>query len=298
MTMPQLAEETVQVALLSCGAHSGLAAMPLSLHFGLPLAEAEALLVKGHGVIAARMPKDRACAAIPLLAALGLRLAVLPPDAAQAEALYDLSLRLTEGVDAVAVQPDLQRLGLVPDATAPDFNGPAGFAICGLPRAKAEHVILALRSLPGVHATLCPQDGAKFDLFAPKVAMRAEMAHVLKYLSDLGCSVRDHWPAFAVGLDRHVLGLVLSRFAPLGLFGVNQAFQRYHLTLTGRGQVSTEDIRNFLATRGLSTSEATRALSGGQGLRIETALPRAAARQFLSDYAQIGLQVRADLARA
>lgn len=298
MISPQLAEDAVQVALLSSGTHAGLARGLLRQHFGLNSAEAEALLIRGRGVIAKAVSRAEARAALPVLAALGLQVAILPLDAEPAVERFDLSVRLKDQEAIFAARQALRRLGWGMDAASVDFRGPAGLEITGLARAKAEDYAAAMRAVPGVGVTLSAQSTAMYDLFGPTRGLGADMARVLKHISVLSCSALDHCPPIAVDLDRRMMAYLLARFPSAGLIGVNQAFQRYHLTLTGLGNISKKDLTDFLATRGYAAAEAAKALSSRSGLRLETGLTRAAAKQFIADYAMIGMTVRADLVRS
>ncbi len=297
MIPSQLADETVQVALISSGSHANLAIGHLKRHFGLMITEAEALLARGHGVIASNVPRDVAKMALPILAALGVQVALLPKAAEPMAEKFDLSVRLKNAEAIRLVRPMFKRLGRMAEVSAEDFQGPAGLEIGGLTRAKAEDHYTALRGLPGVGVTLCPQSGAIYDVFAPAHGLGAEMAQVLKHVSVLACSAKDLCPQIAVNLDRHMLNCLLARFPKAGLIGVNQAFQRYHLTLTAPGRISIQELADFLATRGCSAAEMAEAIASRRGLRLESGLTRAAATQFVSDYAMIGMTVRADLVR-
>jgi hypothetical protein len=298
MVSSQLAEETVQVALMSSGPHANLAIDHLCRHFGLKTSEAEALLARGCGVISPDVPRATAGAAIPVLSALGLQVALLPKTAEPIVERFDLSLRLKDADALHLVRPALKRLGWTGDVSSAEFRGPAGLEIVGLPRAKAEEYSGALRSLSGVNVTLCPQSNAAYDVFAPTNGLGRDMAQILTHISVLACSAMDNCPPIAINLDRRMLNRLLARFPKAGLIGVNQAFQRYHLTLTGPGRISSRDLVDFLATRGCSAAATTEAVAARRGLRLESMLTRAAARQFVADYAMIGMTVRADLVRA
>lgn len=295
MTSSQLAEDTVQVTLVSSGSHANLAIGHLKQHFGLKITEAEALLARGCGVIASDVPRVAAKTALPVLSALGLHVALLPKTAEPTVERFDLSIRLKAAEAMHLVGTTLKRLGWAGDATPADFCGPAGLEIDGLPRAKAEDYAAALRALRGVGVTVSPQNGAAYDVFAPTNGLGQDMAQILRHISVLACSAKDHCSPVAVDLDRHMLTCLLARFPKAGLIGVNQAFQRFHLTLTGPGRMSSRDLVDFLATRGCSAAETAEAVVARRSLRLETGLNRAAAKQFVADYAMIGMTVRADL---
>ena len=297
MVSSQLAEETVQVALMSSGPHAYLAIGHLARHFGLNQSDAEALLARGCGVIAPKVTRAAAAEAIPVLAALGLRVTILPATADPAVEKFDLSVRLKTADAIHQVRPVLKRLGWADDLAPLDFRGPAGLEITGLTRAKAEDHCAALRTLTAVGVTMCSQSAAAYDVFAPTTGLGQDMAQVLQHISVLACSAPDHCLPIAVDLDRSMLTHLLARFPKAGLIGVNQAFQRYCLTLTGAGRLSKQELSDFLATRDRSATQVAEATPDLRGQRLETGLTRAAAKQFMADYAMIGITVRADLAR-
>lgn len=292
MTLPQLADDAVQVTLLAPCRHANLVAGPLAQHFGLSLAAAEALLTFGRGVIAPRIKAQDARLAMDLLTALGVHVAIRPVGAPPEAEQFDLSLRASE--DAVGeLTVALTRLAIEADC----FAGPSGHVLTGLTQAEAEAMAATLRAIPGVQATPSAQNSARYDLFAPAPGQCLDLSLVRRHLVHLGCSDTGPSAALASGLDRRMLNHILSKFPGLGLFGVNQAFQRFDLTLTGPGRLTPHEFQDFLTTRAKFGSWQQIDFTAGQGIRIETGLPRAAALQFLADYATIGIPARADLIR-
>ncbi len=294
MRAPQLAEDAVQVVLLARCRHAAIAAGPVAQYFGLSLQEAELLLEKGRGVIASRVPLQAVQRAMPLLAAIGVRIAVQSHDAPQRVERFDLSLRLLEAGVADDVVTALQRLGVKQTISAADFAGPSGLLLSDLPEGRALVYASAMRKLVGVQATLCARTEALYDLFA-RAGTGKDLAPLRRHLGILGCGAFGPGSAIGVGLDHHVLTHVLARFPQFGLYAVNQAFQRYDLRLTGLGGLSPHELQDFLFTRGFGPAEVRGALQSNPGLRVETGLSRTAALQFMSDYATIGLSVLAEL---
>lgn len=292
MTLPQLADDAVQVTLLAPCRHANLVAGPLAQHFGLSLAAAEALLTFGRGVIAPRIKAKDARLAMDLLTALGVHVAIRPVGALPEAELFDLSLRASE--DAVAeLTAALAAMGIAADS----FGGPSGHVLTGLTQPKAEAMAATLRAIPGVQATPSAQNSARYDLFAPVAGQSPDLSLVRRHLVHLGCGDAGPGAVLASGLDRRMLNQILTRFSGLGLFGVNQAFQRFDLTLTGPGRLTPREFQDFLATRSNFGNWQRHEAVAGKGVRIETGLPRAAALQFLADYATIGIPARADLIR-
>ncbi len=299
MNLPQVTDDLmpddlVDVTLVCAGDVAALAALQLARHFGLPCAEAETILAVGRGLVASHVPLKRAKAAVSLMATLGVRLAIVEFGEGPGLEVFDLSMRLTDPGVASSVLQKLRALGFASGDVASKFHGPGGYELCNLTRDRADGLLREMRAFPGVELVCSPQTEARYDVFAGPRGNRRSMALILRHLADIGCHACDPWPALAVGLDRRMLAHLDARFPDHGLICVNHKFQRYDLTLTGLGSVSVQDFADFLTTRGHAPYIALEVVTGRRGLRLESGLTRATALQFLSDYALIGLQVRAD----
>ncbi|MBI1169901.1 hypothetical protein GC209_00760 [bacterium] len=292
MRSPQLADDAVQVVLLARCRQASLVAGPLAQHFGLSATRAAALLEEGRGIIAAQMPLADVRKILPLFAALGLQVAVRPVDAAVGAEVYDLSLRCLSEASGRAALGALHRFGVARRATLASFATPSGLVVADLTETRAKAVAAELRAVPGVKVTVSAQSTAVYDLFLSRSAPSADLR---RHLRLLGCLNAGPAKALATGLDRMTLAHVLSRFPQAGLFGVNQAFQRYELRLVGRGRLSSRELSDFLATRGVGAWQADPALARDGGTVLESGLSRAAAGQFLADYTAIGLRAEAEL---
>lgn len=288
------ADDLVKVTLVSSGSLAAIAAPQLARHFDLSQTRATALLADGRGVVASRVARQRAKAALQLMATLGVHLKILNLEEAPAPELFDVSVRLAGPTAVSAVAKKLRDLGYVDGAGLSDFHGPRGLEICNLTGDRVEELARVIGTCPGVDVLSSDQTGARYDIFVGASMNRPGMAQILKHLADIGCHADTTLPALAAGLDRPMLANFNARFPDHGLICVNQKFQLYDLTLTGLGEVSIRDFTDFLTTRGHAPSIAFDALASQRRLRIDTALSRATACQFLSDYAMIGLQVRAD----
>jgi hypothetical protein len=295
MTSPHLAsnarERPVRVTVLGSGGQGVLAAAALARHFGRALAEVEALLLEGHGVLAAAAPLAVAQAGVPLMRVLGLRVQIEPTGAADVLRRHDLSIRLRDPKAQTEVMRRLSGLGL---AVPSDFNGPAGCEIRGLISPQVDAVLGAFKDMPLVQTVVSAQSDAVYDLFSTGQSPVALRRHLM---------MMGHRPdrliaAIATDLDLSALTHVLGRFPTLGLLGVNQRFQRYRVILTGVGRLSRSEVQDFLASRGLHAQRSGMTLVLTQGLRIEDGLSRAAVRQFQADYATIGIPTRAELQSA
>lgn len=295
MRAPQLAEDAVEVVLLARGRHPAIAAGLVAQHFGMTEPEAEALLESGHGVITPQMPVAEVRRILPLLATMGVHAALRTPQDQPVARSFDLSLRLLDTNALANVVIVLNGLGVACAMKASVFAAPAGLELNDLSEGRAKGLASALRKLAGLQVTLSRRADALYDIFVRQDGTGADLAPLRHHLSLLGCGATGPGAALATGLNRHILDHVLARFSNGGLCGVNQAFQRYDLRLVGRGRLSLQELQDFLSTRGVGPAEAQLAFASVRGLRVETGLSRAAASQFLSDYASIGLPVRAEL---
>lgn len=297
MNAPQLAEDTVQVTLLAVSGPAGLAAQTLSQFFGLSRDRAEAVLNHGRGLISPRMPSAQAKATLPLLAALGLQVIMTPTGAAPEVERHDLSIRLVDDSRAAKLIKTLQRLMALDDLTARSFDGPAGMVLTGLTAAKSEWLANALRGIQGVLVSVSAQRTALYDLFSTATLKTDARIAIKRHLALLGSGGTSFGDALATGLDGRALHHLLAHFPRLGLFGLNQDFQRHDVLITGQGRLSQVELADFLATRAVAADRAALP-SAAAPFRVETWLTRAAAQQFLGDYACIGIPATARLIRA
>lgn len=292
MTSQQIAHEGVEVVLLSAGQYPGLAARTLARQFGVTLEKSEALLAKGHGTIAAFASDREARAAQPLLMALGLQIAIGSPDTGIEAALYDLYARPVTPEAAADLKVALEGMG---EPIGRAMPGPSGLVIRGLNQARLDDLRRPLDEIDGLEVTVSARREAHYDLFRRQDGSGRISAALLRHLSMIGCRADRATAALAVDLDQRCLAHVLARFPDCGLVGVNQAFQRYDLSLTGTGRLTRHEMRDFLVTRGVYGPDLVDALAAGEPLRIERGLARRATRQFLADYATIGIPARAEL---
>ena len=254
------------------------------------------MLDQGYGLLIARLGRRQASAALPLLATLGLRVAIQPCEAMPPDEFCDVSVRIAEARHAAGPIAALERLlGL--DVTAAQFCGPEGLVVAALSPARAEGLAQALRKLAGVTVALSEHQTARYDLFAEAELTEPEASAVRRHLRLLGANVGGFGDAIGSGLEWRVLNLVLGRFPDLGLFGANQAFQRHELLIIGKGTLSQQEFGDFLMTRPIAGSVPARQLLAALPLRVEGFLTRSAAKQFLADYSAIGMQAVTRLLR-
>jgi hypothetical protein len=297
MTQSQLIGDHVQVSLVAATGHAGLAAELLTGRFGLSQAHAHAVLDQGYGLLIAKLRRQDARAAVPLLAALGLHVVIQPCDALPPDALSDVSIRLSDAKYAPKLINTLGRLIGATDLAPTSFGGPEGYVVAAVAPTRAAWLCAALRKLHGVTAVQSDHQAARYDLFAETELTEQEDTAVRNYLRLLGCSSDREGDAIGCGLDHRMAERVISKFGELDLFAANQAFQRHDLVVIGKGSLSRHEFIDFLATRPAAKAIPAQKLMNALPLRVETFLTRAAARQFLADYTAIGMQAITRLAR-
>ena len=101
--------------------------------------------------------------------------------------------------------------------------------------------------------------------------------------------------ALAAGLTLHQVKQLSLRFPDANLLGLDRAFQRFDLFLTGIGDLAAQDVAEFLSTRTNLSGAMVECVTPLQPLQIEKGLSRGATQQFRADYAAIGLQTCARL---
>ena len=297
MAMSQLLNEDVQLSLLATTGHAGLAAELLTERFGLTLEYAESVLDQGYGLLVARLAKAQARAALPLLAILGLRVAIQPCESLPPDEFGDVSIRIVEARNVGRLIHGLERLLGLTGLTAGSFCGPEGYVLADLSPARAEWLAHALRRISGVSVVMSEQQSARYDIFSEAELTEQECTAVRRHLRLLGCTIGGFGGAIGSGMDRRAVERVLARFPDLGLFGTNQAFQRHELLVIGRGTLTQQEFIDFLMTRPVAGAIPAKQLLNALPLRVEAFLTRSAARQFLADYSAIGMQAITRLVR-
>jgi hypothetical protein len=145
--------------------------------------------------------------------------------------------------------------------------------------------------------TVSVQRRARYDLFGTFETHESDLVSLRRHLNLLGCEVSRFGDAVACGLDRRAVDHVLARFEPAGIIGVNQDFARFDLLVSGMGNLTPQEFADFMITRTGCTPNIVRKISRSAPMRIESCLTRAAAHQFMGDYAAIGIPTFARLIR-
>ena len=297
MAMSQVADGDVQVSLLATSGFGGLAATVLAERFGVTLQYAESVLEQGYGVLSPRFDRTKARNALPLLSALGLHVALQPVESMPPDEFCDISIRLRDVRHAPKLVVSLERMLGLTGLNAASFDGPQGYVIKDLSPARAEWLCNALRQLSNVYCAISERQTAFYDLFADRTMSATNHAEVKRHLRLMGCGIGGFGDAVGLGLERRVLDRTLAQFPKLGLFGVDRAFQRYELLVTGKGALTGQEFSDFMMSRPATQAMRPRNLMAALPLRLENWLTRPAAKQFLGDYGSIGIQAVTRLVR-
>ena len=297
MALSQTVQDDVQLSLMATTGPAGLAVELLTERFGLSTDYVESVLDQGYGLLIARLGRAEARAAMPLLATLGLRVAIQPCEALPPDEFCDVSIRISDARPAAKLIVTLERLLGLTGLTAASFCGTEGLVIGGLSPAKAEWLCHALRRQSAVVTAVTEVQSARFDLFAEAELTEEECSAVRRHLRLLGASLGGFGDAIGCGLDRRLLERMLRKFPDLGLFGANQAFQRHELLIIGKGTLTQQEFVDFLMTRPIAGAIPARQLLRSLPLQVESFLTRPAARQFLADYTAIGMHAVTRLVR-
>lgn len=290
MTLSHLADEDVQLSLLSAAGHAGLAAALLTNRFGLSPDYAYSIVHKGRGLLISRLDRPTARAALPLLSAAGLLVAIQPCESLPPDEFRDLSVRIADERHARNLIDTLDRLIGLTGLDAKSFGGPEGHVIRFLSPPRADWLGAELRKLNGVSTVTSEHQTALYDLFAQTELTEDARIAVGRYLRLSGCNSGGLSDALGSGLDRGAMARVMERFPGVGLVSANQLFQRHDLLIIGKGSLSQQELVDFLRTRQISQSGPTRNPHRNLPLRVESFLTRKAASQFLADYTAIGMQ--------
>ena len=295
--MSQVVDEDVQVSLLATSGFGVLAADVLAKRFGVTLQYAESILEQGYGLLSPRFANRAAREALPLLAALGLRVALQPVEAMPPDEFCDVAVRLRDLRNAPKLCAQLERILGHTGLNAASFDGPQGYVVSDLSPARAEWLCDTMRRMSGVFCAISEHRTALHDLFAEKPLSVTNHAELLRHLRLMGCGIGGFGDALGLGLDRRVLDRILRQLPTLGLFGVDRAFQRYELLVTGKGALSVQEFADFMTSRPATKAIKLCNLMKSLPLTLEGWLTRPAAKQFQGDYVSIGIQTATRLVR-
>ena len=290
MTLSRQVEDDVQMSLLATSGYAGLAARMLIERLGLPRNHAESVLDQGFGLLSPRISRPQAREVLPMLSALGLRVALQPVEALPPAEFCDLSIRLSDSKYAPDLIARLQGWMGLTCLVAASFDTACGLVLTNLPLPRAEAVYRDVLQLPGVQAVMSKHRTARYDLFAQSPLTEQDETDVKRHMRLLGAATGGFGDALGSGLERRVLDRVTTKFANLNLAGVNQVFQRHDLLIVGKGPLSLQEFADFLTTRPAAQWVPMRDLLDRLPMVAEASLTRSAAKQFLADYSAIGIE--------
>ena len=287
--------DLVKVVLSASGVAADLASEAVSTKFDLTRSDAQKLLSSGYGVIADSFPVGKAQAARSVLAAFGVEIDLQDLDTKQTPEKFDISVRVSDPSTISNVQHVLVQSGWSAAVHFADFGGPAGMEICDISEKQAKQYASKLQKIDGVTVTLCSRGSARFIVFPPAGLPKAEEARIRRHVSRMGHSAPEGLCAVAIGLMRNDLILLQKCFPNAGLFGVNQAFSRFDVTVVDVGASSIEDYAKFHHHRGGATALAALA---GRKPRVETNITLLKMRMVYEEFSAMGIKFRVDLVSA
>lgn len=271
-----------------------MAASVLERFLRLAPDQALARLQRAPGALAGGLSPHQAMRLATLLSVLGLRVRAEPDTVAPRPTRFDVSLQAASGSDlGLLARALVATTGRSEASILQDLRFPGGVILRAPDDDMVEKLRRQLRKLKGLQLAICCPDAAEFDLFLRPG--QCPDRPLLRHLALLGLKPCRFSGALASGLNRQLLRHLTTRFGTR-VFGLERAFQRLDLYLTGQGTVAPLDLADFLATRHLGGGRLD-TISLVAPLRIETGLSYAAARQFQIDYEMIGLSTVARLAK-
>lgn len=226
-----------------------------------------------------------------LLKMLGFKVGLDPsfslsvPDAA--ESATDLSIRTRVDADPQAVAQRLETvLGQPSSRVLADLLRPQGLVLHRLPAARLHALTRKLRRDKDLRLVASDADTAIYDGF--RADRNAWPIDGLRRLGIGGCRFSR---AVVAGVNAATARL-LARGAPGRLVFVNREFQRFDLVVTAAHGIAAQELAGFLESR---PGSGRQVVQPGLPVRAETDLSRRVAERFASDYASIGIEVRARL---
>lgn len=284
----------VRLRLLCPPTSAALAAPLLSRHLSITVAEAMHRLARGPGPLAERLSRPHAERLAALLQTLGMRVEIESQHANATPRQIDLSLQPSHGSDLRRLARGLAlTLNLSEQRVLHDLRQPGGVILRAPDAGLVDRLRRAMRRLTGLQIATSARESAILDLF-PRTPTQSRA--LMRHLNLLGLTACPFNGALASGLDAKMVDHLTLRFGDQ-VVGLERAFQRLDLYLTGPGTMPPMDLADFLATRRHGTGQ-IETLSPTVPLRIETGLSYAAALQFQTDYEMIGLHTVANLTRS
>jgi len=267
-----------------------LATSTLSRHLAISKADAEDQLRKGAITLHSAVEPKTENQLFALLAALGLT-----RQNAEAQCDLSLSVQLAASADLGFLAPRLARIAQLPVCTVQmALQRPGGVVLENLTASQATQLRKQIRRAQGMR-TAQSNMNALCDLFVIKPLPGSVSRQLGRYLALMGATSCRFSGAVAAGLTVQQAKHICTRFPQSALLGLDRAFQRFDLFLTGIGDLAPQDVAEFLSTRTNLSGAMVECVTPLQPLQIEKGLTRGVAQQFRADYASIGLQTCARL---
>ena len=206
-----------------------------------------------------------------------------------------LSVQLAARADLAHLAPRLAMIFELPlPAVQMALQRPGGMILENLTADRASQLRKLIRRVQGLKTAQSDMN-AVCDLFVIKPLPASVSRQLGRYLALMGATPCRFSGAVAQGLTVHQAGQICARFPQSVLIGLDRAFQRFDLFLTGIGDLAPQDVAEFLSTRTNLSGAMVECVTRLQPLQIENCLTRGVTRQFRADYAAIGLETSARL---
>ena len=278
---------TVNVLSASPAASRGI--LSIAGPLGIAPGQATDRLSSLPAVLAENVSAQEARRMSALLGAFGFRVRLDPVSASRQVGHFpgqrrDLALQPLESFDQkTGIRRLAQVIGRGEDAIAAGLAGPEGLVLRDLEDQAVAPLKKALRSIGTIRVALSDPLTATYDAFSTERPMP------VAELSRLGLARCAFSGAVAAEMN-HATARHLAQRAETALVIYNREFLRFDLYLASASGFGKE-LATFLESR-----SRIRGLKGdGSRPMIDSDLPYAVARQFISDYSAIGLEVQARL---
>ena len=267
-----------------------LATSTVARHLAISRSEAEGQLRLGAITLDDSVDTATQDQLFALLAALGLT-----RQTAEWQGDLSLSVQLAKPVDLAYLAPKLAAIVQLPLAAVMQaLPRPGGVTLENLTADGAHRLRKQIRRIQGFK-TVQSNMTAQCDLFVISPLPVGLSRSLGRYLALLGAVSCRFSGAVAAGLSVQQVRHICGRFPQAGLIGLDRAFQRFDVFLTGIGDLAPQDVAEFLSTRTNMSGAMVESVTPLQPLQIEHGLSRGVTQHFRADYAAIGLQTCARL---
>ena len=267
-----------------------LAASVLSRHLAISRQQAENQLRSGAIVLDGTIDAKTEDQLFALLGALGLSRKI-----GDGPNGLTLSVQLTAPDDLAFLAQKLAVIAQVDLAVVlQGLQCPGGVILQDLAAGDVARLRKQIRRHQGLKTTQSDSN-ALCDLFVTGPLTASISRELGRYLALIGVTPCRFSGALASELTVQQVKQICARFPTTGIIGLDRAFQRFDLFLTGIADLAPQDVAEFLSTRTNLSGAMVECVTPLQPLQIEKGLTRGVTQQFRADYASIGLQTCARL---